>query len=81
MMLIFLIFRAEAYTCWSARFARSWLVVLRDYLRKFRFFFWILVLFQFSVRFGKRTGGNEEGLRLGGWHPTRNNLLKDSQKN
>ena len=22
-MLIFLIFRAEAYTCWSARFARS----------------------------------------------------------
>jgi hypothetical protein len=38
MMLIFLIFRAEAYTCWSARFARSVLVVLRVYLNRFRFF-------------------------------------------
>ena len=37
-MLIFLIFRAEAYTCWSARFARSGLVVLRVYQMRFRFF-------------------------------------------
>ena len=48
----FLIFRAEAYTCWSARFARSGLVVLRVYLMKFRFFSDSGIFFIFRVFFG-----------------------------
>ena len=51
-MLIFLIFRAEAYTCWSARFARSVLVVLRVYLNRFRFFSDSGIFFIFPVFFG-----------------------------
>ena len=51
-MLIFLIFRAEAYTCWSARFARSRVGgVARLFKEISVFFFRILVLFQFSVIF------------------------------
>ena len=50
-MLIFLIFRAEAYTCWSARFARSGLVVLRIYLMKFRFFSDSGIFFIFNEKF------------------------------
>ena len=50
-VLIFLIFRAEAYTCWSARFARSGLVVLRVYLMKFRFFSDFGIFLHFSSIF------------------------------
>ena len=39
MMLIFLIFRAEAYTCWSARFARSELVVFSRLFKQISVFF------------------------------------------
>ena len=49
--LIFLIIRAEAYTCWSARCARSGLVVFCVYLSRFRFFFRILVFFSFFEYF------------------------------
>ena len=51
-MLIFLIFRAEAYTCWSARFARSGLVVSRVHLSRFRFFSDSGIFFIFRVFFG-----------------------------
>ena len=52
-MLIFLIFRAEAYTCWSARFARSrvvgdFAVILAD----FGFFFGFWYFFNFQLFFG-----------------------------
>ena len=37
-MLIFLIFRAEAYTCWSARFARSRVGGVARLFEEIRFF-------------------------------------------
>ena len=42
-MLIFLIFRAEAYTCWSARCARSRAGGVARLFREISFFFRILV--------------------------------------
>ena len=44
-MLIFLIFRAEADTCWSARFARSRVGGVARLFKEISFFFRILVFF------------------------------------
>ena len=52
-MLIFLIFRAEADTCWSARFARSRVGGVARLFKEISFFFRILVFFSiFRVFFG-----------------------------
>ena len=47
----FFIFRAEADTCWSARFARSRVGGVERLFKEISVFFRILVLFQFSVIF------------------------------
>ena len=46
-MMIFLIFRAEAYTCWCARFARSRVGGVARLFKEISVFR-ILVFFQFS---------------------------------
>jgi len=51
-MLIFLIFRAEAYTCWSARFARSRVGGVASLLKEISVFFgFFLSNFGFSSFF------------------------------
>ena len=48
-MLIFLIFRAEAYTCWSARFARSRVGGVARLFKEISVFFGFWYFFSFRV--------------------------------
>ena len=50
-MLIFFIFRAEAYTCWSARFARSRVGGVARLFKEISFFFGFKYFFHFSSIF------------------------------
>ena len=55
-MLIFLIFRAEAYTCWSARFARSRVGGVARLFKEISVFFsdsGIFIVFEFFGHFSK----------------------------
>ena len=45
----FLIFRAEAYTCWSARFARSSVGGVARLFKEISFFFGLWYFFSFRV--------------------------------
>ena len=50
-MLIFLIFRAEAYTCWSARFARSCVGGVARLFKEISVFFGFWYFFSFFKYF------------------------------